>query len=337
MDLSAKVLTVIERQHRERPVWGRAGVEPASRPGQEGQGRLSRRMHGPILTREMCADKASIARDAQGCLTICAALCTIQLMLSTHRRAQLVARLRMEGRASVEVLARDLGVTPSTIRRDLRRLAGDGTLLRTYGGAAVSAVATGRRVPVDPRLAAKRAIAVAAAELVEDGQTIAISSGTTTLELAWRLVDRRLTVITNALDIASALIDRPSIELVVLGGVVRPGMHSTLGHLAELALRELRADTLFMGIGALSSEHGLMNDSIPEILTDRALRHAARGCVVLADSSKLGTMAPAFVFGLDLVDTLITDGRANAREVSAIEAHGVHVIVAADREVGTAT
>ena len=190
----------------------------------------------------------------------------------------------------------------------------------------------GRPAQLDPRLAAKRAIAAAAADLIEDGQTIAISSGTTTLELAWRLADRRLTVITNALDVAAALLDRPAIELVVLGGVVRPGMHSTLGHLAELALRELRADTLFMGIGALSSEHGLMNDSIPEILTDRALRSAAHRCVVLADASKLGTVAPAFVFGLDRVDTLITDAGADAREVKAIEAHGVRVIVAADRE-----
>lgn len=261
----------------------------------------------------------------------------IPLMLSARRRAQLITRLRVDGRASVESLARDLGVTPSTIRRDLSRLANDGALIRTYGGAAASAAGSGRREAVDPRLAAKRAIAAAAADLVEDGQTIAISSGTTTLELAWRLVDRRLTVITNALDVASALLDRPGIELVVLGGVVRPGMHSTLGHLAEIALRELRADTLFMGIGALSSEHGLMNDSIPEILTDRALRHVARGCVVLADSSKLGTMAPAFVFGLDLVDTLITDAHAEAGQVSAIEAQGVQVICAPDSVPGEAT
>jgi DeoR family transcriptional regulator of aga operon len=257
-------------------------------------------------------------------------MCTIPLMLSTRRRAELVARLRVDGRASVDVLARDLGVTQSTIRRDLRRLANDGALIRTYGGATAWAAGTGRHVSADPRLAAKRAIAAAAADLVEDGQTIAISSGTTTLELAWRLIDRRLTVITNALDVAAALLDRPGIELVLLGGVVRPGMHSTLGHLAELALRELRADTLFMGIGAVSPEHGLMNDSIPEILTDRALRHAAHGCVVLADSSKLGTMAPAFVFGLDLVDTLVTDAHADAAEIAAIEAQGVQVIRAPD-------
>ena len=239
-----------------------------------------------------------------------------------------MARLHENGRASVEVLANDFGVTPSTIRRDLTRLANDGAIVRTYGGAAVSTTAQDRREPLDSRLPAKRAIAAAAAALVEDGQTIAISSGTTTLELARCLTDRSLTVITNALDVAAVLLDRPGIELIVLGGVVRRGMHSTLGHLAELALGELRADALFMGIGAVSPEQGLMNDSIPEILTDRALRRSARSCVVLADATKLGAVAPAFVFGLEEVDTLVTDADADRRQVAALEAHGLTVIVA---------
>ena len=187
-------------------------------------------------------------------------------------------------------------MTPSTIRRDLARLARDGRILRTYGGAALS----GHPAPEagDPGLAAKRAIADAAAARVKDGDTILISSGSTTLEFARRLVDRRLTVITNALDVATILMDRPGIELVVLGGVVRAGMHSTLGHIAELALRELRADALYMGIGAIGPDLGLMNDSIPEILTDRALRRAARDCIVLADATKFRSVAPAFVFDI---------------------------------------
>jgi DeoR/GlpR family transcriptional regulator of sugar metabolism len=257
-------------------------------------------------------------------------------MLSIDRRAQLLDRLNEEGRASVDALARDLGVTPSTIRRDLARLAADGALVRTYGGASVGSPVPGRDT-LDPRLRAKRAIGAAASALVEDGQTIAISSGTTALELARRLVDRRLTVITNALDVADVLLDEPGIELVVLGGVVRHGMHSMLGHLAELSLRELRADTLFMGIGALSAEHGLMNDTIPEILTDRALRRAARTCVVLADSSKLGAVAPAYVFGIDEVDVLVTDSDADPAEVAALEARNVRVVVAASPERSAAT
>ena len=248
-------------------------------------------------------------------------------MPRADRSSRLIHRLREDGRASVATLARDLGVTPSTIRRDLARLADDGALVRTYGGAALPAASAAPRRR-DPAAEAKRAIAAAAATLVEEGQTIAISSGSTTLALARQLVDRRLTVITNALDVASVLLDRDGIELVILGGVVRPRMHSMLGHLAELALRELRADTLFMGIGALDPDRGLMNDSIPEILTDRALRRSARTCVVLADASKFSGVAPAFVFGLKEVDTVVTDAGADPADIVALRARGVRVVVA---------
>jgi DeoR/GlpR family transcriptional regulator of sugar metabolism len=247
-------------------------------------------------------------------------------MSRTSRRDALLTRIGSDGRASVGTLARDLGVTPSTIRRDLARLARDGRILRTYGGAALS----GPALPSagDPGRAAKRAIAETAAARVQDGDTILISSGSTTLEFARRLVDRRITVITNALDVATILMDRPGIELVVLGGVVRAGMHSTLGHIAELALRELRADALYMGIGAIGPDLGLMNDSIPEILTDRALRRAARDCVVLADATKFRTVAPAFVFDIAQVTTLITDDSVAASDVAALRAHRVEVVIA---------
>jgi DeoR/GlpR family transcriptional regulator of sugar metabolism len=124
------------------------------------------------------------------------------------------------------------------------------------------------------------------------------------------------------------LVDRPSIELVVLGGVVRDRMHSMLGHLAELALRELRADTLFMGIGAIGPDLGLMNDSIPEIMTDRALRRAARDCVVLASADKFHSVAPAFVFDIDEVTTLICDAAAPSDDIAAVRRRGVEVVVA---------
>ena len=247
-------------------------------------------------------------------------------MSRTSRGDLLLDRIGSDGRVSVGGLARDLGVTPSTIRRDLARLARDGRIVRTYGGAE-------RRGPSledagDPRSTAKAAIADAAAAHVRDGDTILISSGSTTLAFARRLMDRRLTVITNALDVATTLFDRPGIELVVLGGVVRAGMHSTLGHIAELALRELRADALYMGIGAIGPDLSLMNDSIPEILTDRALRRSSRDCVVLADATKFRSVAPAFVFDIDQVTTLITDGDVEPADAAALRARGVEVVIA---------
>ena len=247
-------------------------------------------------------------------------------MRDRERRTRLIELLRDDGQASVTALATSLGVTASTIRRDLDRLERDGRLVRTHGGAALAG--TRQTGPADPRSDAKRAIARAAAALVADHTTIAIGSGTTALTFALELVDRRITVITNALDVANALVDRDGIELIILGGVVRPRMHSMLGHLAELASAELRADMLFMGIGAISAEQGLMNDSIPEILTDRALRRMSRSVVVLADASKFEQVAPGFVMGLEEVDVLVTDDAAPADTLAVIGERGVRVIVA---------
>ena len=251
----------------------------------------------------------------------------MRAMRESDRRARLVEHLRVDGRASVAQLASSLDVTPSTIRRDLQRLARDGRLVRTYGGAALND-GLSRVARADPRLAAKQAIARAAAGLAADGSTIAIGSGTTALALAREIADRRLTVITNALDVANVLLDRDGIELIVLGGVVRPRMHSMLGHLAELASNELRADTLFMGIGAISVDQGLMNDSVPEILVDRALRRMARQVVVLADATKFEQAAPGFVFALDEVNVLVTDDGVRPDTLAAVRKRGVEVIVA---------
>ncbi len=225
-------------------------------------------------------------------------------------------------------IADHLAIGTATVRRDLERLAREGRLVRTYGGAAL-----GARGLADPEAgeanAQKRAIGAAAAGMVSDGQTIVISSGSTTLELARRLTTRRrLTVITNTLDVAEVLIDCEGIELIVLGGVVRPRMHSLLGHLTELAANELRADTLFMGIPAISLEHGLMSDHLPEILGDRAMRRMVREVVVLADSRKFERVAPAYVFGLDEVTTIVTDSGIPDVVRAALEERQVEVFVA---------
>src|ERR1035437_3475939 len=162
----------------------------------------------------------------------------------TNRDEELLSLLRLNGPASVGELAKTLGTGPATIRRDLHRLAVEGRLVRTYGGAVVATARPRDDGALDAALE-KRAIAAAAAELVEDGDTIVVSSGTTTLEFARRLIGRRgLCVITNSLDVTNVLLDQ-GIELIVLGGAVRPRMHSILGHLADLAAAELRADAFF--------------------------------------------------------------------------------------------
>lgn len=247
---------------------------------------------------------------------------------SAHRQERLLRQLLAVGEQSVSDLAGALGVGAATVRRDLQRLADDGRIVRTYGGAVVPGP-LGVAAHPDGNLEWKRHIAGAAAELVADRQSLVISSGTTTLEFARRIVDRRgLTVVTNALDIVQVLLDREGIDLVVLGGAVRPRMHSLLGHLTELAARELRADTLVMGIEAVSLEHGLMNDHLQEVLTDRSLRQMVGEVVVLADATKFNRIAPAHVFGLDAVHTIVTDSRIDPETLAGLRERGVAVLVA---------
>jgi DeoR family transcriptional regulator of aga operon len=251
-------------------------------------------------------------------------------MSDRDRDERVIGLVRARGTATVEDLSREIGVGPSTIRRDLQRLAGDGRLVRTYGGATLADRPAGVTANGPTRaIAEKQRVAAAAARLVQDGQTIAVTSGTTAVEFARQLVDRTdLTVITNSLDVAQVLLDCDGIQLAVLGGVVRPRMHSLLGHLTEQACREMRADTLFMGIGAISLERGLMNDYMPEILTDRALRSMATSVVLIADSGKFDLVAPALVFGLDDIDVIVTDSGVRPEVVANLAARGIQVIVA---------
>jgi len=253
-------------------------------------------------------------------------------MRGTRERDEvLLSLLRLKGRVSVDEIARSLGVGTATVRRDLRRLSAGRRIVRTYGGAAPAGPPQADPSAIEA-LAEKCAIADAAAALVRDGQTIVISSGTTTLEFTRRLAGRRgLTVITNALDVAQALLDQEGIELIVLGGAVRPQIHSLLGHLTDLASEELRADTLFMGIPAISLDHGLLSDHMPEILTDRALRTMARSVVVLADSRKFDLVAPAFVFALEEVQTIVTDSGVPPETLAELERRGIRVIIASSK------
>lgn len=253
---------------------------------------------------------------------------TLAVTTGIARDDRLLSLLRDQGRASVAEIADHLGIGPATVRRDLERLARERRLVRTYGGAALATRGVAHP-EAGSASAQKRAIGATAAEMVRDGQTIVISSGSTTLELARRLTSRKqLTVITNTLDVAETLLDCEGIELIVLGGVVRPRMHSLLGHMTELAAKELRADTLFMGIPAISLEHGLMSDYMPEILSDRAMRRMVSDVVVLADARKFERVAPAYVFGLEEVNTIVTDDGIPQGVRGTLEERGVRVVVA---------
>jgi DeoR family transcriptional regulator of aga operon len=172
----------------------------------------------------------------------------------------------------------------------------------------------------------KRRIARAAAERISDGTAIGLTGGTTTTEVARALVDRTaLTIVTNALNIASEVAVRPNLKLVVTGGVARPESYELVGPIADSSLAGLNLDLVFLGVDGISIDGGLTTHHEIEAHTDRALIERSSRVIVVADSSKIGVAAFARICGLGAIQELITDDAAPAEAMEGIRSAGVKV------------
>jgi DeoR family transcriptional regulator of aga operon len=245
-----------------------------------------------------------------------------------ERVGAILEQLSSRGSVSVADLATELAVSPATIRRDLELLDDQRLLTRTHGGAVAQGVLY--ELPLRYKTARhqeeKRRIAVEAASRVADGEAVGLTGGTTTTEVARVLVERqRLTVVTNALNIASELAIRPNLKLVVTGGWARSESYELVGPLAEQALAGLNLDTVFLGVDGISFEAGLMTHHEVEAHTNLALIERARRTVVVADSSKIGRTAFARICPIERVHELITDAEADPATLDAIREAGVAV------------
>ena len=248
-------------------------------------------------------------------------------MRQPERLSAILEQLSADGSLSVSDLSARLGVSAATIRRDLELLERQRLLSRTHGGAVPQGVLY--ELPLRYKSARfheeKLRIARAAAERVADGWAIGLTGGTTTTEVARALVERqRLTVVTNALNIASELAVRANLKLVVTGGVARES-YELVGPIAEASLAGLNLDMVFLGVDGISPDAGLTTHHEVEAHTDLALIDRARNVTVVADSSKIGRVAFARICGMSRVDELITDSEADGAALSAIEERGVRV------------
>jgi DeoR/GlpR family transcriptional regulator of sugar metabolism len=254
-------------------------------------------------------------------------------LLKEERQQQILAALQENKRVTVPELSRRFGISEVTVRRDLADLAAGGRLIRTHRGALIADPAP-PEPPVVQRMglqqAAKEMIARAATHLVSDGDTIFIGSGSTMACFARQLAPKkRLTIITNALNIA---IDLAGLEgdrtVVVLGGVLRTDELSLVGHLAEQSLAEIRFQKIFMGVQALSIEGGWTTDHLPEVSTTRRFLQPSPDLIVLADGSKLGQTAAALIAPLTRIHTLVTDSSADSAFLTQARTKGLSIIVA---------
>jgi DeoR/GlpR family transcriptional regulator of sugar metabolism len=248
-------------------------------------------------------------------------------MVPAQRRQRILNAVR-SGTAHVSDLARVFDVSEMTVRRDLRALERDGKLERVHGGA----VDTVPERPFDEIVLegqeAKGRIGACAAELVEDGQTVMLDIGTTALQVARHLRGRSITLITTNLAVLDELRADTDIEIVLPGGLVRRNYLSTVGVLAEDALRQLNADIAFLGTSAVDQDLSVWDTTMIEVPIKRAMIRAAAHVVLLADSEKFSMSGVVRVCGPEELDQIITDADLPAGNRAAIEEAGIEVTIA---------
>ncbi len=254
------------------------------------------------------------------------------MQLNDARLQQIEHIIKERHHVRVTELSAYFGVSEPTIRRDLHKLESMGRVRRAHGGA-VARENLASEPPIVQRIAEhaeeKRCIGQAAAQLIQDGETIFLGSGTTTLEVARCLEGKKhLTVITNALNIANQLADNIDITLIITGGVLRHSEYSMIGHIVEQSLKDLRADKAIISMRAISIEEGLTNDNLLETITDRVIIRVAREVILVADHTKFGRVTAGVVAPITAVHKIVTDKQTPQETLKQLRNLGIAVIQA---------
>ena len=256
--------------------------------------------------------------------------------MQAKRREYILDLLVANHSVSVTKLCEHLGVSEMTIRRDLRALETEGLLRRTHGGAVSN---MGRSYEPLLRLRAgenthqKAAIGRKAAEMVQDGHSIALDVGTTTLEIARALHDKHnLTIITASLPIALEIVSNFTMEsdvrLILTGGIVRAGELSMVGEIARHTYQNLHVDIAFFGAGGISPDVGLTEFNLEDTQVKQALLATAQHKVLVADSSKFGRTTFATIAPLSAIDTIVTDSGLTPEMLKALRDRHIRVMLA---------
>ena len=253
-------------------------------------------------------------------------------LLVEERRRRIMDLLEEQERVTVDELVSRFSVSAVTIRGDLDALANAGAVVRSHGGA-LKRAATPEDMPITVKEtlhhAEKVRIGHAACQMVKDGETIMLDSGTTTAEIARQikfLKFKSLNVITNALNIAMEVANHPNVRLIMIGGILRQTSYSLSGPHAEQTLRGLHADRLFLGVDGLDPEIGLMTPDVLEAQLNTIMIQVSREVVVVADSTKFHRRSLSVIAKLDSVHKIITDEGAMPDMVANLRARSIEVI-----------
>ncbi len=245
------------------------------------------------------------------------------------RRAKIIEYLESKGQVNVVDLSKEFNVSEVTIRNDLAQLEDKGLLIRSRGGAIRS-----QRVGIDYKLyekskkylKEKQAIGKKTAELIKDNDTIIIDSGTTTMEVAKNLsAFKNLTVITNALNIASLLVNYDNVKVIMLGGILRKNSLSLIGPIAESSIKNYYCDKLIIGVDGIDFEHGISTPNSEEAQLNKLMIEISKEVIVVTDSSKFSRRSFAHIAPISKIDTVVTDSNIPPKEHEALINAGIRV------------
>lgn len=253
-------------------------------------------------------------------------------MLALERHRRLLDLLNKKGGVRTAEVARTLGVTEETVRRDFEKLEAEGALLRSHGGA-VRLEPMRREFPAQERLeqnvAEKIRIARAAAARIQPGQTILFDASTTAQQVAKLLPDQPLTVLTNSLQTALLLTEKPAIHVAVLGGNLMSSSQSCTGWSAEQMLELFRIDTAYISCRGLDPDRGASEATEEQARLKRRIVECVGEVCLLADASKTGTSSSFFFAKVSDIDLWITNKAPTQSTRAALAAHGVRIEIAA--------
>lgn len=251
-------------------------------------------------------------------------------MTLSERHKSILDILRESGRVDVADLSGRLKVSAVTIRKDLDMLEVKNLLYRTHGGAILADPYIGTRKVSDKEKLhpeAKHRIGLRAVELLAPQDALMIASGTTVQAFARCIANMRMTVITSAMNVAMELLDKPDIEIIQLGGIIRHSSASVVSEYAVRMLDNFACSKLFLGVDGIDPEYGLSTTHLQEAILNRAMIAAATKTIVLADSSKFGRRGFSKICDLSDIDQVITDSGTPRKMIEAMQEQGVKVTV----------
>lgn len=232
--------------------------------------------------------------------------------------------------ASLEELATQLGVSTSTVRRDLDLLEAGGTVRRTHGGARIVTPRTDEftfSARDTHQLAEKEAIGRACAELIQANQSVIVDAGTTVYHAAKSLEAKAPHIITNSLPVANFFASDNRAEVIVTGGIIYPRLGVLVGPMAVQSFTQMHADVALMGAGGITLE-GITNSHSLLIDIQRAMIHASQKVILCVDHTKFGRQSVSRLCDLSEIDTIVTDPAAPSALVDQLRALGVEVVLA---------